>query len=305
MILSHKDHHRPASALSRCEMAGGPTRSAAVIASVCAISLPILVWPGLPAEAEEPVHQWNAARNFHEEADAPSPPDVVAFIVALNNPKPRYITLNELCLSDFGPLKTDLEGVYAPYDLEGQYTVTDYESEGCDGRAFGNAIYYTIPGPDYVQQSYEFPGQASNDTDGGGYRRMICVAPYGSDFACSLHLTGLAEDADIARRQANEALYIVSSPPGPISRFLGGDFNLQPDDQVMVGYNDNAMYDGDHGYNDDTKDCSYGESPSIKIDYFFGGGLRGNTVFMLPPASVVRLDSSDHCYFDAGFIAVF
>lgn len=226
------------------------------------------------------------------------PVDMVDYLEAVQNPKPVFITLNEVCHSQYAELVNgrdfnQLAGGrgYAYYFVT---TRTQNLPTGC-GNAYGNVVFVKgTPqgGPltkDYVNQD---PADLTVPVE---RRKMICetVNVFMILAACSTHTD---PDGDFPTLQSTEAYNFVQSNYTGKRRFAGGDFNTTSAPNWPSTYWDVDLLLGMRP----THSAETGKSLSRKIDYIWGaqaylsGVPSGNPACNMWP-------TSDHCHLSGKF----
>lgn len=256
--------------------------------------------------AAEPAHAATdiAAQQFNtcgkicniDQGQTMRPVDMVAFLEAVSNPKPVFITLNEVCQSQYAELVNNrgfnrLAGGrgYAYYF---SITRTLGLPVACGG-AFGNVLF--VKGtPQGAPLDVPYVDQDLSGTY-PETRRVLCerVNVFLILTACVTHTD---PDGSHPANQSQEAYNLVQTTYAGQRRFLGGDLNTTSPPSWPSSYWDIDLLFGMRP----THSIENGQSPTRKIDYSWGDTAHQASV---PSGSVAcnMWPTSDHCHLSGKF----
>ena len=224
------------------------------------------------------------------------PVDMVDYLEAVSNPKPVFITLNEVCQSQWSELvnKRGFNQLAGGRGYAYYFTITRTQGLpiACGG-AFGNVLF--IKGtPQGAPVELPFSHQ---DTSGmyPETRKIICEKTnvFLILSACSTHFD---PDGSYPSTQSTDAYNIVQSNYSGQRRFVGGDFNTTSPPNWPSTYWDVDLLLGMRP----THSVENGATPTRKIDYIWGDQSHLNGVPSGYPACNMW-PTSDHCHLSGTF----
>lgn len=221
-----------------------------------------------------------------------APARVVTSMVKSAKPRPLVVSLSEVCSSNSSGHPGQWEHVVSKlqplgYALSFAPSVSTRIGTRCD--RFGNALAVLGRVEFSSTLTYAAQQQTSTLTE---LRNLVCTqatTSIGKVAGCSTHLV---PRTTTAREQAAEAIAFVEERFGPLTRVVGGDFNLVPGDTGLHAWYD-RYYEADASRRG--SDAQATMDSGVKVDYVFADKVHTGSA---TSATATPVDSSDHHWYE-------
>lgn len=212
--------------------------------------------------------------------------------------RPDFVSLNEVCKSQSDGLSRALAGDYRVYAALDWWPAV---SKPACGGAFGRAI---VVRSELTHGSHSFVHQLPVDTERDLAKRpIVCLdLPMLNTVFCSTHLTAGSSDAVNRERALQvEMIHEIFAPYNDAGRniIFGADMNMRPGDPILDSVYEPSYGDGAYGiYRDAHPDrttkagTTDGGSP---IDYIF----VNDVALAISPPTITPVEYSDHHVYEA------